>query len=78
MSLKDRLQHVMRDLFDDDDLVVREDLTAKEVPDWDSLAHVRLIVAIEREFKVRFSASEVGDLENVGALMRLIESKLPK
>lgn len=77
MNVRQRLQQVMRELFDDDDLEIRDDLTAEEVPDWDSLAHVRLIVAVEKEFGVRFSSGEVGDIEDVGALVRLIEGKLP-
>jgi acyl carrier protein len=77
MNVRQRLQLIMRDLFDDDDLEIRDDLTADEVPEWDSLAHVRLIVAVEREFGVRFTSGEVGEIENAGALVRLIESKLP-
>jgi len=76
MNIRQRLQQLMRELFDDDDLEIRDELTAEEVPDWDSLAHVRLIVAVEKEFGVRFSSGEVGDIDNVGVLVRLIESKL--
>ncbi len=76
MSVQDRLQDVMRDLFDDDDIVVSAEMTAADVPDWDSLAHVRLIVQIEKEFKVRFASAEITGLENVGALMAVIERKI--
>ena len=76
MNIRQRLQQLMRELFDDDDLEIRDELTAEEVPDWDSLAHVRLIVVVEKEFGVRFSSGEVGDIDNVGVLVRLIESKL--
>lgn len=76
MNVRQRLQQVMRELFDDDDLEIRDDLTAEEVPEWDSLAHVRLIVAVEKEFGVRFTSAEVGDIDTAGALIGLIESKL--
>ena len=76
MNVRQRLQQVMRELFDDEDLEIRDDMTAEEVPDWDSLAHVRLIVAVEKEFDVRFSSGEVGDIDTVGALLRLIQVKL--
>jgi acyl carrier protein len=76
MNVRQQLQQVMRELFDDDDLEIRDDLTAAEVPEWDSLAHVRLIVAVEKEFGVRFSSGEVGEIGTVGELVRLVEGKL--
>lgn len=75
MIVRRRLQQLMRELFDDEDLEIRDDQTAEEIPEWDSLAHVRLIVAVEKEFGVRFTAAEVGDIDTVGALIRLTESK---
>lgn len=76
MNVRQRLQQLMRELFDDDALEARDDLTAEEVPEWDSLAHVRLIVAVEKEFGVRFASTEVGEIDSVGALVRRIEEKL--
>jgi acyl carrier protein len=55
---------------------VREDLTAAEVEGWDSMAHVRLLVTIERKFGIKFSACEIGRLQSVGDLMKLIQAKL--
>ena len=49
----------MRDLFDDDSLVARPDLTADEVDGWDSFAHLRLILAVEQSFHVDFAASQI-------------------
>ena len=76
----DTLQEVrqtMADVFDLDDLeAVGEATTAEEVEGWDSLSHVRLIVALERRFGVKFSNAEIEGLKNVGALVHLIDSKL--
>ena len=76
MEIQPRLQTVFRDVFDDDDIVINAGTTADDILDWDSLAHVSLIVAIEREFSVRFSPAEVNDLPDVGALMRVIRQKV--
>jgi acyl carrier protein len=57
-------------------LVLEDTTVARDVPGWDSLTHVSLIVAIEREFKIRFTSGEITKLENVGALRKLVESKL--
>ncbi len=78
MSSRDLLleiQDIMRDVFDVDDLVISESTTAEDVEEWDSLSHIRLIVAIEREFGFKFKNSEIESLKNVGDLMTLIQSK---
>lgn len=76
MNALPRLQRVFRDVFDDDDLVIQDGTTARDIPDWDSLTHVQLIVAAEAEFGVRFQAAEITGLLNVGELRRVIERKL--
>lgn len=58
-----------------DDWEFDEQTTASQVPGWDSLSHVNVIVAVEKEFKVRFSNIEVLKLKNVGDLQRLVDSK---
>jgi acyl carrier protein len=70
-----RLTGILRDVFDDDGLVATPELTARQVTGWDSLGHVRLLIEIEREFGVRFSATEIGMLKNVGQLAELIAKK---
>jgi acyl carrier protein len=67
-----RLTEVFRETLDVEDLVVTRELTADEVEEWDSLAHVRLMIAVEREFGCQFPTSEVTKLSNVGDLVDLI------
>jgi acyl carrier protein len=70
-----QLQTVFRDGFDDDDLVLTPQTTAADVPGWDSLRHVVLMVAVEQRFGVRFSVQELPELNNIGDLVRLIAAK---
>ena len=70
------LADVMRDVFDEDDIVIGPDTTAHDVPGWDSQAHVTLIVAAEQRFGVRFRTAEFESLRNVGDFVNLIEAKL--
>jgi acyl carrier protein len=70
------LTTILRDVFDDDELVARAELTADQVDGWDSFAHLRLILTVERTFRVRFSAAEVDSLKNVGELAALVQTKL--
>jgi acyl carrier protein len=59
-----------------DDWELREETTASEVPGWDSLNHVNVILAVEQTFGVHFKTLEVLKLANVGDLQRLLNSKL--
>ena len=56
------------------------EMTADDVPDWDSLQHINLIIAVEKEFGISFATSEIGGLkgadQNVGKFILLIETKL--
>jgi acyl carrier protein len=69
-----KLTGVFHDVFDDT-IVIRPDLTAKDVDEWDSLTHVRLMLTVERTFGIKFSAAEIGRLQNVGDLVELISAK---
>ena len=71
----DLLQPIFQEVFDDDDLIITSLTAAADVDGWDSLAHIRLVVARERAFDLRFSASEISELENVGEMCDLIISK---
>jgi acyl carrier protein len=70
-----RLTQIFEDVFDEDSIKVTPELTAKDVDGWDSLTHIRLILTIEKAFKIKFSTSEIGKLENVGELVALIKAR---
>ena len=75
MTTTERLTPIFRDIFDRDDLVITPALTARDVAEWDSLSHIRLIVAVEKEFGVKFALGELQSLQNVGEMIALIEKK---
>jgi acyl carrier protein len=70
-----RLSEIFESLFDDAGITVTPELSAKDVEGWDSLMHIRLLLTVERAFKVKFSVSEIGKLENVGDLVAIIKSR---
>jgi acyl carrier protein len=71
-----QLTTIFHDIFDDDALVLTPDLTAAEVPEWDSFNHINLIVAVESRFKITFQTAEIEQLHTVGHLVDLIAAKL--
>jgi len=71
-----QLQQILEDVFDDETIEITPDLSAKDVEGWDSLTHIRLILTVEKSFKIKFSTSEIGKLQNIGELAALIQAKL--
>ena len=70
-----QLVPIFQDVFDDDRLTIQATTTADDVDGWDSLAHIRLIVSIEKVFSLRFSAAEISGLQNVGDMAILLLQK---
>ena len=58
-----------------DEFGLLDSMTADQVPGWDSLRHVAILAAIEKEYKIRFRSLEVIRLRNIGQLQMLIDSK---
>lgn len=77
-SIYAQLTEVLRDVFDNDQIAARPDLTASQVEGWDSMGNVRLFLALEGEFGVRFGSGEIVGMKNVGELVQLIERKLAR
>lgn len=75
MDIQQRLTSVFREVFDDAALTVRPDMTASDVENWDSLTHIDLITAVEREFKIRFTTGEVTSMKKAGDFITLIQKK---
>lgn len=73
--LKD-MQEIFREIFDDEVLLITKETTAKDIEDWDSLAQMNLIIAMEKHFKVKFKIDEIVELKKVGDLEVLINAKL--
>ena len=66
------IQDIFRDIFDTDDLVISNTTNSDEIEDWDSLNHINLVSAIEKEFKIKFALGELETLRDVGAMVDLM------
>jgi acyl carrier protein len=74
-QIYERLTKNFQDIFDDDSISVTPELSAKDVDGWDSLTHIRLMLTVEKAFKIKFSTSEIGNLKNVSDLVALIKAR---
>jgi acyl carrier protein len=76
--VKQKLNGVFRDVFDDDDIEIFDAMTAADIDEWDSVTHITLVLAVEKEFGLRLNAAEVGKLDNVGAMIELLARRSAK
>ena len=76
MNVKSALNVTFRRVFERDDIEIFDKMTAADLAEWDSLAHINLIMEIEEEFGLRFNVDDIVDLKNVGEMIQLIERKL--
>jgi len=75
-EVTDRLNRVFVETFDDDTIKIYDTMTADDLDEWDSVSHISLVLAVEKEFGIRLNAAEIGKLENVGAMVALLMKKL--
>ena len=73
-----RLTDIFHEIFDEESIVLRDDMTANDIEEWDSLTHITLVLSIEKEFGMLLNASEVGDLANVGQMIDLLMDRATK
>lgn len=78
MSTLVRLRNIFLDVFDDDAITVSETTSKSTLEDWDSVAHVKLVLAIEEEFGIRFTTEEVASITSVGGFVDAIQRHVEK
>lgn len=75
MNILSRITEIVRDQLDEDDIVLTLATEASDIDGWDSLAHVRIVVAIEEAFGIQFQTTEITSLKNVGDLVAIVEAR---
>ena len=70
------LNDIFNDVLDLDDIQLSELTSPNDLEEWDSLSHIQLVVAIEKEFKIKFKSSEIISWKNVGSIVNSIQEQL--
>jgi acyl carrier protein len=70
-----RLKSIILSELDLEEFDISSTTAARSVPGWDSLSHVRIIVAVEAEYGIRFSTLELLKMKQVGDLQELVNQK---
>lgn len=74
--ISNELKQVILQTLNLDDWEITDTTTAAQVPGWDSLSHVNVILGVEKRFNVHFGNLEILKLRTVGDLQRMVDSKL--
>lgn len=71
-AIYERLNTVFQDVFDDEEIAVNDTTTSADIEDWDSLEHINLVAAVEKEFGIKFTMGQVVTMKNVGEMVDII------
>lgn len=74
-KMLEEINKIFCDIFDDDNLLVTEDTTANDIEEWDSLAHIRIMMTISKRFHVKLSMEEMAQINRVGDIVLLLQEK---
>jgi acyl carrier protein len=70
------LQKIFNDIFVFSKVKVNRKLKASQVKEWDSLNQINILIAIEKEFKIKFNIKEIQSMNNVGDTIDIIKKKI--
>ena len=75
-EIRAKLNQIFQDVFDNDKLVITDEMCADDVEDWDSLAQIDIVTASEGVFNVKFALGEIAKLKNIGDMLDLVSMKI--
>jgi acyl carrier protein len=71
----EKLNGIFIDVLDNPGIVLKDETSASDIEEWDSLNHIQLVVAIEKSFRIKFTAKEIQSWKNVGEMCNGIQEK---
>ena len=74
-EVKKRLEKIYQEVFDDESIMLEENMTSDDIEQWDSITNLRLIMQIEKTFGIKFTTAEMKNMKNVGILINLVFDK---
>ena len=75
-NIINKLTNIFKEIFNDNNIILNNEMTAKDIDNWDSLTHMLLITKIEEDFSIKFKLKELNNLNNVGNLIKIIDEKI--
>ena len=73
MTLHERLEAVFQTVFNDDELTLADEMTARDIEGWDSITNINLMFSIEGEFGLQFEGAALAEFKNIGEMKRYLQ-----
>ena len=74
--MNEKLKVVIADIFDVDPETITSELSPDSLDNWDSLNHLKLVTAVEQEFGVKFTMSQIENINSVASLEALLQGRV--
>ena len=74
-TILEEMQPIFMDVLDKDSITLNNETTADDIDEWDSLSQIQLILALEKHFKIKLSAKEIMECDNIGDMVDVIQRK---
>jgi len=71
-----KIRNVFREVFDDDEMIILDSTSSNDIEDWDSVAHIKLVLSLEQEFSIRLTIDEVASIKTVDDFKQSISRHL--
>ena len=75
-EILERLEYIFSDVFDREDIFLNEESSSESIEEWDSLAHIQIVSAIQKEFGIKINAREMMNWDRVGDMVETIKNKV--
>jgi acyl carrier protein len=66
---------LFKEALNQKDLALNMDSSRNNIPGWDSIGHLNLIVETEEKLKVTFSKDEIENIKSVKGLIEILNTK---
>ena len=75
MGLNKQIEKIVQETFNLNDKKINENWTSDDIAEWDSMGHLKLIMAIEQEFKASIEIEEMFQIKCIGDIEKILEKK---
>lgn len=76
MKVFEQIKLILTDVLDVENIAIDKNTNSYDIDEWDSLAHINIMISISKQFDIKFSVDEIASLHNVGAIVECVERKL--
>ena len=68
-----KIIEIFQDILDIENKKINLNSTPKDIEEWDSVATINIIVAIEDEFKIKFKLKDIQEAKSVKDFLELVK-----